>query len=531
MNDSENVLVDVTISFPWEDISLSLCNSITNGEQSPGKINIACSISNDLRDISIMHSIFRVPETGRIMDVELECMQILDFSAIRRAAAFWRQDIGLQLASFPTWLWTYFSPHGFYFLAFGEDEKLLLFEEQSERPSRTISWKCIARTTSESIYNPIFHPTAPLICLIGKKSTYVWPFESPTTRDLHKVAPYVLENPTFSQCGQYLEGYRMAGIEPPAEAITLSLSSILEACQSKAISKDMNEATTVAVPISDSSQGRLQRPCASDGGITLGRGHINRQKLKQYTHETAIIWEHPTKQSSTVLRLPRSLAATNIDANAILSVQDENQMFVYLDKAQQASYDLRRPAEECFPMILSRQMDTLAVSNLRLLPEQPGPIQVDGSEPAVGKEDNIDFTWEWKRKCIDRCRSRHEFLLPRNVSGVRWTSRDQFLAASAEFGAKMYAIRMLGSTEGRRGQGPFPTFGRRRAAPLLLEGPKDSIQVSQPLAPQIQADIRLWRERFWIFNDFNWDILYGFVFGVFTSLITFSVILYGSTSL
>ena len=529
--------MDVTICFPWEDISLSLCNSITNGKGNPGKINIACSISNDLRDISTMHSIFRVPETGRIMDVELECMQILDFSAIRRAAAFWRQDIGLQLASFPTWLWTYFSPHGFYFLAFGEDGKLLLFEEQSERPTRTISWKCIARTTSKSIYNPIFHPTARMICLIGNKSTYVWPFESPTTRDLHKVAPYVLENPTFSQCGLYLEGYRMAGIEPRAEAITLSLSSILETCQSKAISEDMNEATTVAVPISDSSQGLLQRPCASDGVKTLGRGHINRQKLKQYTHEAAIIWEHPTKQSSTVLRLPQSLVATSIDANATLSVQDENQMFVYLDKAQQASYDLRRPAEECFPMILKRQMDTLAVSNLRLLPEQPGPIQVDGSEPSIMIAKSARFI---ERRGYRRSFS--ESLLPWNVSwfnasntfalGVGSMSWDQFLAASAaKIGPKTYAIRMLGFTEGIRGQGPFPTFGRRRAAPLLLEGPKDSIQVSQPLAPQIQADTRLWRERFWIFNDFNWDILYGFLFGVFTSLITFFVILYGSTSL
>ena len=520
LNDSENVIVDVTISFPWEDISLSLCNSITNGEANPGKIKIACSISNDLRDISIMHSIFRIPETGRVMDVELECMQILDFSAIRRAAAFWRQDIGLQLASFPTWLWTFFSPYGCYFLAFDEDGELLLFEEQSERPTRTISWNCIARTTSESIYNPIFHPTAQLICLIGNESTYVWPFESPTTRGLHKVAPYVLENPTFSECGQYLEGYRMAGIKPRAGAITLSLRSILKACQSKAISKDMNEATTVTVPMLDSSQGRLQRPCASDGGITLGRGHINRQKLKQYTHEAAIIWEHPTKQSSTVLRLPQSLAATSIDANATLSVEDENQMFVYLDKAQQASYDLRRPAEECFPMILTRQRDTLAVSSLRRLPGQPRPIQVDGSEPSIGKEDNVDsglgMIAEWLN-------ASNAFAL-----GIR---RDQFLTASAEIGPKTYAIRTLGFTEGVRGQGPFPTFGRRRAAPLLLEGPKDSIQVSHPLAPQIQAEPRLWREWFWIFNDFNWDILYGFVFGVFTSLITFSVIFYGSTSL
>ena len=485
------------------------------------------------------------------MDVELEGMQILDFSAIRRAATFWRQDIGLQPASFPTWLSTYFSPYGFYFLAFDEGGKLLLFEEQSERHTRTISWKCIARTTSKDGDNPdlIFHPTAPLICLIVHDSTYVWSFKSPTTRDLHKVAPYVLKNPTFSQCGQYLEGYRVAGIEPRGEAVTLSLSSILEACQSEAISKDMNEVTTVAVPISDSSQRNLQRPCANDEGVSLGRGHINRQKLKQYTHEAAIIWEHPTKQSNTVFRLPQSLAATSIDANATLSDQDENQMFIYLDKAQQAHYDLRRPVEESFPMILKRQRDTLAVSNLRLLPEPSGPIQVEGSESSIGEEDSFDnslgmiaesahFT---ERISFRRIRSVRQIHLGRHVGdnhfntsnnfvlGVRWTFRDQFLAASAGVSRKAKASRMLGFAEGTRGQGPVPTFGRRRAAPLLLEGPKDSMQVSETLAPQIQADAQLWRERFWIFNGFNWDMLYGFVFGVFTSLITLSIILYSST--
>ena len=552
LNDSEDVRMDTTFSLPWEEISFAVCNSISNSKANPGKINIACSLSDDLQYISVMHSIFKVAEAGGVTDVEENCMQILDFSEIRRAVAFWEQDIGLQFASFPTWLWTYFSPYGSYLLASNEDGKLLLFEERPDRSTCTTSWKHVAQTTLSSISNSIFHPKAPLICLTSNNSTYLWSFGSSATCKLHEVVPYVLGHPDFTHCGQYLEGYRRAETEPRAEVITLSLNSILDACHSKAISKDVDDATITAVPVPDEDSGRLQRPHVGDGGIGLGRGLINRQKLNHYAHDAAIIWEHPTKQSRTVLRLPRSLAATNIDAFATLSGQDESQIFVYLDKAQQESYDLRRPAKECFPIVLKRQEDTLAVSNLRLLPEQPEQIEAEESELSVRKEENTDDDsgltvtsaqsskldmhlvlqdnihrrfLKYRGLCTNYYDDFEPFhASPSLLSKMNLMFWHSFLNASAKFPPKTYPAEKMGHVESTIGQVPLSTIGRRKTSPLLLEGPEDWVQAAQPVAPHTQAKTRRWRDRLWLSNDFNWGVLYGLMLGVFTSLITISII-------
>ena len=95
---------EVMFGVPPEEISFALYNSISNGKGNPGIINIAGSLSDDLQDISVMHSVSRVLEAREVINAEKRCMQILNFSEIRGAAAFWDQQIPLQHVSFPTWL-------------------------------------------------------------------------------------------------------------------------------------------------------------------------------------------------------------------------------------------------------------------------------------------------------------------------------------------------------------------------------------------------------------------------------------------
>ena len=473
-------------------------------------------------------------------------MQILDFSNIRSAAAFWEQKIPLQLASFPTWLWTHFSPYGFYLLAFRGDGRLFLFEERPYRSTCTTSWKYIAQTTSMSISNPIFHPTKPLICLTIHSSTCVWSFDSQATCNLHEMLPYELLNSNFTQCGQYLKGYHREAAGARAKAIILPLSTILEARHSKAVSIDIEEASKTTMAFPDEDEGQLQRSHVSDGVMGLGGNHIKRQKLTQYTHEAAIIWEHPTQPSRTVFRLPRSLAATKIDAIVSLSSQVESRVFVSLDKAQQEFYDLRRPAKECFPMLLERQADTLAMSKSRLLREQPERIQAEGREPSMRKEEQNDddsgmiasSALLWRSDILTTLNRKNihinfDFCLPvqgrSSFVGMNLMFWHSLLNATARIPPNTYSFVLAGVKKSTRGAGPLSTYRRRRSAPLLLEGPKNWTQVLQPSAPHIQSKTQRPQETFRVSKDFKWGVLFGLGLGVLTSLIAISLILLGSS--
>ena len=402
-----------------------------------------------------------------------------------------------------------------------------------------------------SVSNSIFDPTKPLICLTINSSTFVWSFKSQATCDLNKVLPYELVNRTFTQCGQYLEGYQREVAEARAKAIILPLSTMLEACYPKGISKDIDEASRTSMAVPDEDESRLQRSHVSDGVTGPARDHIKRQKLTHYTHEAAIIWENPTTPSRTVFRLPRSLAATTIDAIVTLSNQGESRIFVSLDKAQQESYDLRRPAIECFPMLLERPVDTLAMSKSRLLREQPELIQAEEREPLIRKEELDDddssatsISGLHRPRTLSRKEIRRKFR-PNWYELDHWITSSEYypiyirsvgidlmfwhslLNTAARILPDTTLVVLSGVKKSTRGPGPLSTDRRRKSPPLLIEAPDKWIQVSQPSAPHIQAKIQRRQKTFRISDDFKWGMLFGLGLGVLTSLIAISMILLG----
>lgn len=368
----EEIERDVTLDVPPEEISFMLYDSIVNGKANPGRIETTCSISDDLQDISVMHSMFRVSPSKGDVDIKERGMQIIDCSLIEAFVKAWDQDISLQCMPHPHWTWTLFSPYGFYFVAFEENGRLTLYEESPFRSNCEASWKHVAQADSVDNSIPVFHPHQPLICLKKENSTYVCSSKSPASWDLYKILPFELESAAFSTCGQYLEGYRSEDIgsqEPQQKIVTLSLSNILDECSTQNDAKELGGEISTTTTSQQQNQWQLNKSGRESELIGTKRDHNGRQKLQQYEFGAALIWESPAKERRTVLRLPRSLASTKISAIATLSEKDKSRIFVHMDKDQQQFYDLRRPANEQFPMVLERHTNTLKISNSRNLPQ------------------------------------------------------------------------------------------------------------------------------------------------------------------
>lgn len=389
----EEIERDVTLDVPPEEISFMLYDSIVNGKANPGRIETTCSISDDLQDISVMHSMFRVLPNKGDVDIKERGMQIIDCSSIEAFVKAWDQDISLQCMPHPHWMWTLFSPYGFYFVAFEESGRLTLYEESPFRSNCEASWKHVAQADSVDNSIPVFHPHQSLICLKKENSTYVWSSKSPASWDLYKILPFELQSATFSTCGQYLEGYRSEDIgsqEPQKKVVTLSLSTIFDECSTQNNAKELGGEISTPTTSQEQNQWQLNKTGRESELVGTKRDHNGRQQLQQYEFGAALIWETPAKECRTVLRLPRSLASIKISAVATLSEKDKSRIFVHVDKDQQQFYDLRRPANEQFPMVLERHANTLTIGNSRNLPQWLKPMTKVGQISLSRQEQRPD---------------------------------------------------------------------------------------------------------------------------------------------
>ena len=531
----EKIDRDVTLDVPPEEISFMLYDSIINGKANPGRIEITCSLSDDLQDISVMHSTFRVLQGEGNVDIEERGIQILDCSQIEAFIKAWDQDVPLRCISHSHWTWTSFSPYGYYFVAFERNGRLTLYEESPFRSNRKASWKYMAQIDFVNDSVPIFHPHQSLICLLKEYSTFIWSSKSPGIWNLHKILSFELKNAKFTRCGQYLKGYRSEGIgsqQSQEESISLSLSTIMDDCYSQNNAKGLGRETIITA--ASQEQWQLEKSHIGSEIVCQEEDHDRRQKLEQYEIGAAIIWKTPAKERKTVLRLPQSLASVRMNVTATRSEKDKSRIFVHIDKAQQQTYDLRTPEKEQFPMSLERHTNTLTISKSCHLQQQPKLMQKAGKRPRSREDEKDDsglaripsdaliskvHSSDWRRRpdwwytLLSRFERRHDpsyFFSREFLSELRvGLPRNAF--APVMMAMQVRAARLW----------PMVAVEQRKNKPLLLGPPENSIQSPTLSVSQNLAKIQYRQDKFPRFDDFGKGLFCGIFCGLLLGLLAF----------
>lgn len=181
IDDVHHAVKQATIHLPREEIPFALYDSICNGR--PGNLTINSSLSDDLLEISVMHSVCSI---GDIFDLRAEgaatdpTIEILDFDCLQSLEENWDRDLPLGGHALTydrlTWHKTYFSSNGSYLLAYTSAQTLALFRKDSNQQTRNDGFCRIAETAFDQEAIPLFHPTKHLLCLTGDRGTWAWSF-------------------------------------------------------------------------------------------------------------------------------------------------------------------------------------------------------------------------------------------------------------------------------------------------------------------------------------------------------------------